>query len=65
MKIDIDFFVKTKSVCLPVWKTFQFTVANIHEILEPSLETKAHKKAKKKQLLKSFKCKLLIHSKDI
>ena len=41
------FFIKTKSVCLPVWKTFQFTVANIHEILEPSLETKAHKKAKK------------------
>ena len=35
-------------MCLPVWKTFQFTVANIHEILEPSLETKAHKKAKKK-----------------
>ena len=33
-------------MCLPVWKAFQFTVANIHEILEPSLETKAHKKAK-------------------
>ena len=24
---------------LPGWKTFEFTVANIHEILEPSLET--------------------------
>ena len=44
IKIDIDFL--SRPVCLPVWKAFQFTVANIHEILEPSLETKAHKKDK-------------------